>query len=300
MAVGNTPRYTVHAIDPASASPTSLMSVPVNGRQTTAPTVQAAHVTASADELVQKVNEESQRVHTLRATVGFQVSVGGAKKGRVTDYTTLSGYLLLSQPEMLRVLGLLPVVHSPAFDLASDGKDFTLVIPPRSKAYVGSNAVTKPSANPLENLRPSIFYDTLILRAIDPRDLVERTTETRNETDPATHQLLAISEYNLTIVRRRPGSQELIPERVIHFNRASLLPDGVDIYDSSGTLQTQAVYGDYATFGTVRFPSTITIRRPVDEYQIVLSFQKLTLNQPLPADEFEMKIPDGYTVQKMD
>ncbi|RRA48292.1 DUF4292 domain-containing protein [Acidipila sp. EB88] len=264
------------------------------------PRMPAIVMSAAADELVERINDNSHKVQTLKASVGFQVSVGGARKGKVTDYTTLSGYLLLQQPEQLRVLGLLPVVHSPAFDLASDGKNFTLVVPPRSRAYTGANAITRPSPNTLENLRPNIFYDTLLIREIDPKDLVERTMETTTRVDPVTHVLLGVPEYALTVGRRKEGSQEMIRERVIHFDRTTLLPSGVDTYDDTGTLQTQAVYGEYATFGDQRFPATITIRRPVDEYQIVLSIQKLTLNQPLPDTQFTLTIPDGYTIKKLD
>ncbi len=255
---------------------------------------------AAAEQLVSQVNEQNHRMQSLKASVGIQLSVGGARKGKVTDYTTLSGYILLRSPEMLRVLGLLPVVHTPAFDLASDGKDFTLVIPPKSRAYVGSNAVTNPSSNPLENLRPNIFFDTLILREIAPDDLVFVTKEMKTFVDPKNHQLMAQPEYDLTVVRRKANSQELIPERCIHFDRTTLLPSGVDIYNSDGNVQTNAVYGAYASFGEERFPATITIRRPIDEYQIVLSIQKLTLNEQLADNQFVSKIPEGYTVQKMD
>ena len=264
------------------------------------PRMPAAIRDAAADELVRLVNQQNQQIQTLKATVGFQVSVGGARKGKVTDYTTLSGYIRLRSPEMLRVIGMLPVVRTRAFDLGSDGKDFTLLIPPRSKAYTGTNAVTKSSANPLENLRPNIFFDTMILRAIAPDDLVTRTKENRTFRDPTTHQLIADPEYDLTVVRRKANSQELIPERVIHFDRTTLLPSGVDIYDEAGELQTQAVYGSYASFGDQRYPATITIRRPVDEYQIVLSIQQLTMDQPLADDQFDVKVPDGYTIQKLD
>jgi hypothetical protein len=255
---------------------------------------------AAADQLVQLVNQENSSMQSLKATVTFQVSVGGERKGKVTDYTSLSGYILLRAPEMLRVLGLLPVVHTPAFDLASDGKQFTLLIPHNNKAYLGSNAVTKPSANLIENLRPDIFFDTMVLRAIAPDDLVTMIQNTSTHVDPKTHQLIADPEYDLAILRHKANSQELIPERRIHFDRTTLLPSGVDIYNEAGELQTQAIYGPYASFGDQRYPGTITIRRPVEEYQIVLTIQKLTINQPLAENQFQLKVPEGYTVQKMD
>ncbi len=255
---------------------------------------------ATGDELVRLVNKQSQTLQTLKAEVTFQVSVGGASKGKVTDYTSLSGYILLQSPEMLRVLGLLPVVHTPAFDLASDGKTFTLTIPHTNKAYIGTNAVTRPTANPIENLRPNIFFDTMILRPIAPDDLVTRTTEAKTYTDTATHHLMLDPEYNLTVVRRRANSQVLVEERVIHFDRTTLLPSEIDVYNDAGMIQTQATYGPYATFGNQRFPATITIKRPIDEYQIVLSILKLTVNEPLTDNQFVLKVPEGYTVRKLE
>ncbi len=255
---------------------------------------------ATTEQLVQIVNDENAHMQALKANVTFQLSVGGERKGEVTDYTSLTGYILLQTPEMLRVLGLLPVVRTQAFDLASDGSQFTLVVPHNNKAYVGSNAVTKPSPNPIENLRPNIFFDTMILSAIGPDDLVERSTVSPTHVDPKTHQLMVDPEYELTIVRRRDNSQELIPERRIHFDRTTMLPSGVDIYDNTGAIQTSAEYGPYASFGDQRYPATITILRPIEEYRIVLAIQKLTINQQMPANQFELKIPDGYTVQKMD
>ena len=254
---------------------------------------------ATADQLVSIVNKQSDSIHSLKATVTIQVSVGGARKGKVTDYTSLNGYILLRTPEMLRVLGLLPVVHTPAFDLASDGQNFTLTIPPKNKAYIGTNAVTKRSTNPLENLRPKIFFDTLVLQKIDPAELVYLTANTKTYVDPHTHKLMADPEYDLTVVRRMANSQELIPERQIHFDRTTLLPSGVDIYDANGAIQTQAVFGPYASFGDQRYPSTITIRRPIDEYQIVLTFQKLSVNVPFPDNQFQLKVPEGYKVQEL-
>jgi outer membrane lipoprotein-sorting protein len=44
----------------------------------------------------------------------------------------------------------------------------------------------------------------------------------------------------------------------------------------------------------------INIRRPLDEYALKLQITKLTINQPLENDQFELKIPPGVTVQKMD
>ena len=84
------------------------------------------------------VNQRYDQVNSLTATVDFAASVGGAHKGKQTDYTSIPGYILFRKPQMLRVLGLVPVLHTHAFDLASNGQTFTLLIPPKSRAIQGA------------------------------------------------------------------------------------------------------------------------------------------------------------------
>jgi outer membrane lipoprotein-sorting protein len=270
----------------------------VRHHQVQRPLMPAVVKDANADQLVRVVNEQSEKVRSLIATVTIQLTVGGEHKGNVTNYTSINGNILLQAPGMVRVQGLFPFVQVTAFDLASDGTSFTLLIPSQSKAYTGSDSVTMPSSNPLENLRPGIFYDGLILRGIAPTDLVSLTQESKTRVDETTHRLMFVPEYELTIVRRKRDSQEIIPERRVHFDRTTLLPNEVDSFNDFGAIQTQTIYGPYVTYGDQLYPSTITIRRPIDEYQIVLAVQKLTLNQHLNADRFELTIPPSYAVQQ--
>ena len=254
---------------------------------------------ADLQQLVDNINKQYHAIETLNATVQFQASVGGEQKGKVTDYTSIKGYILLRKPEMLRVLGLLPVVSTRAFDLASDGSTFKLLIPHENKAVVGSNTVQKPSQKPLENMRPYVFFDSLLIHGIGPDDLLSLTADTSTELDPKKKQLLLEPEYNLGVFRKNADSNVLIPVRVIHVSRVDLLPSGEDIYDKEGHIQTQAVYGPYETFGEFRYPGSITIKRPIEETQIVITFQKVTVNQTLPDKQFQLDIPPGTQIQNL-
>lgn len=266
-------------------------------RQATAPPVL---MEATADQLVQTINRVSDSVQTLNATVDFQASVGGATKGSVTDYTSLSGFILLKKPETVNVLGLVPVIRTRAFELTSDGKTFELLIPSQNKLIEGSNKVTQPSPKPLENLRPGIFFNSLIPRRISKEELVTLTKANLTREDPVTHKSFLLPEYALTVVRRRgENSQELIPERVIHFNRVDLEPFQEDSYDGAGAIETEAAYGTFEDFGGMRYPKTVTIRRPLEEYQIVVTIDKLVVNGPLADAQFELKVPEGVVVQKL-
>jgi hypothetical protein len=263
------------------------------------PTMPSVVQSADVQQLVSSINKQYDAVQSLNATVEFQASVGGELKGKVTDYTSVRGYILLRKPEMLRVLGLLPVLNTRAFDLASDGSTFKLLIPHENKAIVGSNAVGKSSAKPLENMRPNIFFDSMLIHSIGPDELLSRTTDIKTVLDPKKKQLLLEPEYDLSVFRKNSDNNVLIPVRVIHVSRVDLPPNGEDIYDKDGNIQTQAIYGPYESFGDLRFPGSITIKRPLEEYQIVITFQKVTVNQTLKDDQFQLDIPKGTQIQNM-
>lgn len=257
---------------------------------------------ATVVQLVNEVNDRYNSIQSLTATVDFQATTGGVRQGKQTDITPFHGYILLRKPAMLRVLALLPVVRTHAFDLASDGKTFKLVIPPKSRAIVGSNTVMKPSTNPLENLRPDIFLDSMLVKSITAGRLVYLTTT--SETHREGKKLVETPEYDLHINEEAPTDTHLDvtpikATRVIRFNRLTLLPNGQDIYDNDGNVETHVEYGPYRQFGTARMPSTIVIDRPREAYRITISVQKVVLNQPLGDEQFALKIPPEYKVQTL-
>jgi hypothetical protein len=256
-------------------------------------------------QLVETINRRYDQISSLTATLEVAVTVGGTHPGEVTDYAPCPGYLLFRKPYGLRVLILVPVLHTHAVDLASDGMSFTLLIPPRNRAIEGNNTVTKSADNPLENLRPNVFVDTIMIREISSGQMVSVIHEVTSKRNAQTNQVVELPEYDLTVFGEAPvaSSPALAkvakPERVIHFRQFDLLPIGQDIYSTNGELETQVVYGADGNFDGVAFPSTIDINRPMDKYRIHLTIDKLTVNQPLADESFELKIPGGMQVQRM-
>ncbi|MHB1936632.1 MAG: hypothetical protein ACYCOR_08610 [Acidobacteriaceae bacterium] len=264
--------------------------------QPQAPTVV---LTASPQQLIQQLDQRYDAIHSMLATVLIQASVGGAVKGKETDYTSIRGYILLRQPSMLHVLGMLPVIQTRAFDMVSDGKNFTLLIPPKNEAVTGTGTVATPSKNPLMNLRPAVFYDSMLIKKVGPEDLVYVTSDTGLVRDPRSHHLIAEPDYELGILRRIGHSQHLMPERVVHISRTDLLPFQQDEYDNRGIMVTRTLYTDYRTFDQIPYPTKIVISRPIDGYQLTLAIAKLTFNHPLANDQFELKIPPGTKIKKL-
>src|SRR5438445_403416 len=125
---------------------------------------------ATQQELIDFINSQAAKIKTMQATVDIDASVGGEKKGKVTDYQEIRGYVLARKPAMLRMIGLMPIVRNKAFDMVSDGHEFKLWIPAKNRFIFGHNELVRPSSQPLENLRPQHIYDALLLRAIDPEN----------------------------------------------------------------------------------------------------------------------------------
>jgi hypothetical protein len=102
----------------------------------------------------------------------------------------------------------------------------------------------------------------------------------------------------LAVLRKVSGNVMRL-NRIVHISRVNMLPFQQDIYDESGRVETEAVYDRYQESAGVEFPTLITIRRPLDEYSLKVEVTKLTLNEKLEDDQFELNIPAHVTVQTM-
>jgi outer membrane lipoprotein-sorting protein len=254
---------------------------------------------ATQQDLIEKIDREAQRIRTLNATVDIDTEVGGARKGKVTEYQQIRGYVLVRKPAMLRMIGLFPIVRNRAFDMVSDGQTFKLSIPAKNKFYVGRNDVIHASKQPLENLRPQHIMDALLLRPIDPQNEVA-VVESTNETvrDPKTHKTVQIPDYTMVVVARSPQGWYL--SRKIVFSRTDLQPYRQIVYDKLGNVATDARYEKYQEYEGAPFPSQIVINRPQEEYEITLSVVKLKLNEQLTDDQFDLPQPAGAQLVRLD
>lgn len=268
-------------------------------RKLPVPRMPAMVQTVAPEDLVAQLNRHWAELESLNATVDIQASVLKTKEGVAKDYTTFRGIILMRKPEMLRVYGRVPVIGTRMFDMVSDGKDFTLYIPSRNKAVKGSNSLKKRSASQVENLRPGFFFDAMVVRGMEPDEYYAVAADTDTAEDASKKHLLINPEYILNVMRRKPDSQQLYLVRVVHFHRDDMMPYQQDLYDSEGTLETQVFYSQYADYGPTRYPSTITIKRPQEDYMVVLTVEKVVKNMALTDDQFQVKIPDGAKIEQL-
>jgi outer membrane lipoprotein-sorting protein len=257
---------------------------------------------ASVEILKKEVSDRDDAIKTFNASVLITASTGGGRTGQVTTYTSFRGYIFVRQPSDLRVIMQVPVLGSRALDMVSDGKIFTLVHA-SSKGDVwmhGTDSVSKPSKNALENLRPDVFFDSMLVPGVAGDEFVA-VTESKRIVAVADKKREAMEEpdYDLAVMKQKDGKvfQTL---RVLHINRVNMLPYQQDIYNDAGQVVTTALYDDYKDHGGIQFPTKIIIERPLDELSLKVEITHLVLNETLEDDQFELQPPDGVVVQKVE
>jgi outer membrane lipoprotein-sorting protein len=257
-------------------------------------------MSTSLDTMAQQLAERYNSMQTFNARVDVAATTGGGLQGKEIQYTSFAGIVLRRQPELFRFILLVPVVRTTAIDMVSDGTNFKLVLPTKHRAIVGTNTVTTPSKNGLENLRPDVVYDSMFIQGPDQQQIISMTTDIRViESGKKKQDLIEEPAYALQILAK-PQGQTVRTLRVVHINSTDLLPYQQDIYDPKGQVVTKAYYSNYQYYANrLPYPSTIVIERPLDHYKLTVTLTQLTLNGHLDDDQFDLKIPEGFPVETM-
>jgi hypothetical protein len=266
---------------------------------------------ATLDQLLQQVDQRYKTTQTATLVVGMSASTGGSLQGKVTDSFSFSGYIVLQNPDHIEVILKVPVFGR-VLDMVSDGKDFKMLVPPKSCAIVGSDTAPAAPASAgqdaslqtrLYRLRPGVLLDPLLIRGLGPGQDVSMTQDSRVFENPKKRKdIIQEPDYDIEVLSQPQGQVAHIL-RVIHIGRIDLLPYEQDIYNAEGKIETQAIYSNYRKFGDINFPTKIVIQRPLDALGLTITVddKKTNFNQPLDADTFDLgPIPSSYTVQNMD
>src|SRR5579863_3308454 len=243
-------------------------------------------LTAAKADLLSRIAAEYESIGSFSATVDMVPSVVSAIKGRITEYKDVRAFILFRKPEHIRIVGLYPVVRNTAFDMASNGTQFRLYIPSKNRFVEGPNELTAPSPNKLENLRPGVFLDALLVTPVDANKEISVPEDFTDEDNAA---------YIIHVLRNHAG--QLTLARNIWFDRLNLRVVRQVIFDPSGEIMTDARYSEWQNYNGVPFPKVIDINRPKDEYGVVITVVKMDLNKPIADDKFVLTQPDGTTLQ---
>jgi outer membrane lipoprotein-sorting protein len=253
---------------------------------------------ATPQELVSQIDQRWDGLKTMTATVEIQATEYKTAEGvqTVEDFPSCHANILMRKPKMLRVRGT--YFGAVIFDMASDGSNFTVLIPHDNTAFEGPNTVKEKSTNPLLNLRPDFFLDAIAVRGLDPGNEYMVAGDSETIEDTARKHLYIEQEYVLSVMQPKTGPEK-IPLRVITFHRDDMLPYDQDVYDSEGNLESQIIYSNYAEFSAGKYPSKVTIKRPQEGFQLVLTVDDVNENMDLSDSQFQVKIPEGTKNQQL-
>ena len=259
---------------------------------------QATVKTATPPELENHIDQRWDALNTMTATVEIQATeyktAGGVQT--VESFPSCHANILMRKPKMLRVRGT--YFGAVIFDMASDGSRTTLLIPHENTAFEGPNTVKEKSTNPLLNLRPDFFLDAIAVRGLDPGNEYMVAGDSETMEDTARKHLYIEQEYVLSVMQPKAGPEKL-PLRVITIHRDDMLPYDQDVYDSDGNLESQITYRNYAEFSAGKYPSKVTIKRPQEGFQLVLTVDEVNENVDLSDSQFQVKIPEGTTIKQL-
>ncbi len=287
-------RFVLAVVVLAPLSGCLFRSHPVESRISTAPLKQATEA-----ELIDRINSQAASIKTLNATVDISTSVGGWTKGKITQYQTISGYIMVRKPQMLRMIGLLPIVRNRAFDMVSNGQ--TSNCPSRRRTASSSAATTSsPTAVSLSRTcaRSTSWTRCWCARSIPPARSRCWRTVTKPSTDPKKKKEVQQPDYVINVIHRGDAGWYL--SRKIIFSRLDLEPHEQIVYDQHGYIASDVHYSNFTDHEGIDFPSGINIWRPQQEYAINLTVQKLVLNQPLADEQFALQQPAGAQVVHLD
>jgi hypothetical protein len=258
---------------------------------------------ATLDELVQAINENARRLHTVKATVDIDLALTEKQKGKedkTKEPPQVRGYIRLQKPEMLRMIALVPVLRTTYVDMISDGSNFRASYPSKNWFLVGSNHVGKPSADPIWNLRPQPIMDALLIKAINPETetpILQQGMEIVK--DPKTHKDVQQPNYEVLVITKDKAGSWL--SRKIVFSRTDLLPHEQVLYErEQAQIVTRARYENIVDRDGIKFPELITIQRPIEQYSMALAILDLNLNATLPKDQFDLSQPPGSKLINVD
>jgi outer membrane lipoprotein-sorting protein len=249
--------------------------------------------TATKEQLITSYNEQASAIRSVNATISMKLTAGTAYSGVIKQYHEVKGFILAQKPASIRVIGQAPIVGTNIFDMASDGEAFQVYIPSKNKFLEGPANLERESAQPIENLRPQHLTEAFFWTPIPADSPV--LWEAGDESEAR--------YYILTIVRNREGSGaaaragdekvEWEIDRKVWFDRADLSAARLQVYDAGGNVTSDVRYGLWDSFGSVRFARQIELTRPAEDYALQIGISKLSANEPVSADKFKLKQPEG-------
>ena len=237
-----------------------------------------AAMTATRMELIEKAGQASGFT-ALKLKVSYELAGRDPKTGEVKEWRESEGFVLLRKPADIRVK--VQVFQVTAIDMVSDGKEFSIDVPPKNTFIRGLNhQVIPPRRDVPVNVRPQHIFEALAIDALDG-------------SDPS---LISLEEYRqdgrqfyiLSCHRRAPDGG-LALKRRIWFDRLDLNIVRLQAYSAGGRLESEIGYSDFRTVDGHVYPGLVRFERPQEAYRMAIRAQRIQVDLDLAATAFVLK-----------
>jgi outer membrane lipoprotein-sorting protein len=247
--------------------------------------------TATFDELLALLKTYSDKLSALSSTtLRVSFTSGKVESGKLQEYRSAPGYVLLKRPDSLRLNIQNPLTKTSIIELASTGDEFGLWYPRDNKYFVGRNSagefVVEGSENsPVFAARPSHIYEAIIPQTIaldDPRVRVSL-----EEDQDAT------AKYYVLSILQDVGQKRLRPLRRLWIERSELGVVKQQTFEEDGSIASLIQYSNFTPVEGLRLPLSIHIERPSDGYVLDMQFKSWRVNPEIPPTAFVLSPPAG-------
>ena len=245
----------------------------------------APPLSATRDELNDRIARMYNAINSFQATVDMTASKGSVYKGQITEYKDVRAFVFFRKPADIRILAQAPVIRTQLFDMVSNGSDFRLLYTPGSLFVEGENSAPTTSNSPMENLRPGAFLSSMLVRPADPATEGPALMDLTDEDNTL---------YMLTFMRKGPNG-EVLPQfaRSVWFDRLDLSIVRQIVYDDDGAIISDTHYAKWQPYDGVQFPAHIGLNRWKDGYGVVMDMVEMKMNPSLTDDKFVLTQPEG-------
>jgi len=240
--------------------------------------------TMTKSVLLDKLRSNSVAITTLTISKSTLKPSQMKSNEAIVDYADVSGRIAVDRPGHLRldIEKLITVA-----EMVSDGRQYRVSIPPKSKFGVGDVSAPVEGANFPYNLRPSHLLDALFVDGeeyMGKAGIVSLVTEDTESHPDGLHSI-----YIILFARGDIPLEELTFDRTI----GVMAVVRKKRYLADGKIEADIRYADYVTQDDIQFPKKIVIQRPIENYSLEMDIEKMELNKPISSAMFVLDRPDG-------
>jgi hypothetical protein len=248
----------------------------------------------TTENLLAAYNAQAAMIHSLHASLILRGEGVEAPGPTADNSRPIPTTLTFRAPTYLRMTGMIPFSGRRVFDLASDSRQFRLLVQEGKgmRMIVGPVDAPQTSSNFKENIRPQMALEAI-------RWLPARL---KNSTGSASVKNAASKTIDVEL-QTSTGSS--IPAQLEFDLRTATLARLI-IADPGGKQASEVDYSDWhetSEPGTPEnsacFPERISIIQPKENRKIEMKFMSVRVNVPILPSQFQFVPPPGTTVTRV-